>query len=62
MLSCVITWNVRIELKVRALQIIVNAQTGPEVEQGGRDGDDDQGQGNEEHGGGNEEWGGNNEE
>jgi hypothetical protein len=54
MLSCVITQNVGIELKARALQIIVNAQIGPEVEQGGRDGDDDQGRGNEGHGGGNE--------
>ncbi len=55
MLLGVITRIVGIETKARALQIIINAQTGPEVKEGGRNGEDVQGRGNEEHGGSNKE-------
>jgi hypothetical protein len=55
MLLGVTTRIVGIETKVRALQIIINAQIDPKVEEGGQNNEDIQGRRNEEHGGRSEE-------
>ncbi len=62
MLWGVTTWNAGIEPKIGALQITTSAQTNHEVEEGGRDNENNQGKGNEEYGGRNEGWGGGNKE